>query len=769
MLGRALLLVTLVFFAGASAAAQPAGAGSKRHALLIGIGQYRTPGIAPLLGAVNDVRTIERLLVSRYEFPPDSIRLLTDAQATRAAIIESLRRLAAEAGASDAVYIHFSGYGSQVKDVGGDEKSDGLDETILPHDAREDGIADITDDELGEALSAIKSASIVVVLDSSHSGTGTRGTQAVRERSAPPDTRLSLYERVVSRDVVPIEESYVLFGAAAAGQPALDVPVDGRVHGLFSYAFSRTLARLRRPTPKAILEGVKVELRRVQEQLGRRSMPRPQLEVRWDLLDRPLFAGAVLAGGAARAAEKAPPRKAWLEVRPVSETTALLAGGAEMFGVKDSLWAIYPPGETVFRAREGVATGRVVEARGSDSVLRIVSRVKAAAGIPPGARAVPISSPGPDRVPVRLGRMTGEQREKIGEFLTKRLGAVVEVAAEDQFARFVVDRGGEDPSLWEISDGTGLGPIETFEETGLDKVTENLEDFLVRSQSASELLALENMASSLELDVEVYRPAADTAQQLGEKGIQLVPDLESPRYRIRREGDPRSPENSLQLAIRVSAPAYLTIVDVDPEGKVNVLFPNPLQGPGFYADGLVPAGSSVLIPDSLEGGNLANFFFDYSPPSGLDTIRVFAAADLETARRIRDFAFQVNDELGSLGEIAAFEDETGTRAVGAPISFDEMRRSLARPRGIIVVADTPEAPEIIDTDPAALLDPLEDLPLLEEPLEGVTPPVDIPPVEPLPLETVILPVGPGGEVVFLPEPAIPGDWTAVSITILVEE
>jgi hypothetical protein len=747
----------LILAASWAAGTPAAGQDGARHALLIGVGQYRSRTLAPLPGALTDVQAMRKVLASRHGFAAGSIRVLADAQATREAIFESLRTLAAQAGATDTVYIHFSGYGSQVKDVSGDEKGDGLDETILPHDARADGIPDITDDELGEVLAGFKAGSVVVVLDAAHAGTGTRSVlPLVRDRAAPPDTRLALYERVTSRDVVPIEESYVLFGAAAAGQPALEVPVDGRLQGLFSYSLSRTLARASPgATPRAIFQGVKAELRRVQEQLGRSSMPRPQLEARWDLLDRPLFPPGRLAAGGER--------KAWLEVRPISAKAALLVGGAEMFGTKGSMWAIYPPGERYFRPRAGIAAGRVKETRGSDALLEIVSRVKTVPAIAPGSRAVPVSAPPPGPVPVHLGRMAAEQREKIGSFLEKRLKGVVDVAPAEEFARFVLDRGTEDGSSWELSDGTGLGAIETFEAADLDQATAKLEDFLTRSRNASELLALENLASSLELEVAVHRPQAPGAIQVGEKGIQLVADLESPRYRIRKEGEPRGPENSLQLEIAVNMPAYITVVDVDAEGKVNILFPNDAQGADFHPDGLVPGGERVLIPDSLESGNRAKFFLDYSPPSGIDTVRVFAAADLDTARRIREFALQIRDELGSLEEISALGGPDTSFEL-APISFEEMQESLARPRGIIVVADTPEAPEVIDPSLTVSLEALGDgEPPLEEPVLSVETPageVGFGAGEP----------GISGDAgIAAIEPAIPGDWTAVSITILVEE
>jgi hypothetical protein len=51
--------------------------------------------------------------------------------------------------------------------------------------------------------------------------------------------------------------------------------------------------------------------------------------------------------------------------------------------------------------------------------------------------------------------------------------------------------------------------------------------------------------------------------------------------------------------------------------------------------GRVRANELVTIPDSLAPGNRAGFHWDYSPPAGMDTVRVFASTDAATANAIR--------------------------------------------------------------------------------------------------------------------------------------
>jgi hypothetical protein len=94
--------------------------------------------------------------------------------------------------------------------------------------------------------------------------------------------------------------------------------------------------------------------------------------------------------------------------------------------------------------------------------------------------------------------------------------------------------------------------------------------------------------------------------------------MEAPVYNIRHAGEARSLSNSLQLEVTTDTDCYITIVDVDAEGNVNVLFPNAFQNQNFHVDGFVRAGRSILLPDSLNGGNRAGFHWDYANPPGVD-------------------------------------------------------------------------------------------------------------------------------------------------------
>ena len=180
----------------AVAAAEPAAngvaaqaAGTKR-ALLIGINNYTA--VPQLMGSLNDVTEVRQILLTRWGFDPAHVTTLTEQAATRAGILSALRKLVSESEPNDTVFVHFSGHGSQVQDLNGDEE-DGLDETLVPYDGRTPGVPDIVDDELDEIFSHLRTTKVLIVLDSCHSGTATRAIE-FRVRGIPQDLRIDLYQ-----------------------------------------------------------------------------------------------------------------------------------------------------------------------------------------------------------------------------------------------------------------------------------------------------------------------------------------------------------------------------------------------------------------------------------------------------------------------------------------------------------------------------------------------------------------------------------------------
>lgn len=749
-----LLLLSLTAWTGLSdrVQAQPPtvdpSAGTKR-ALLIGINKYKA--VPKLQGSLNDIETMRQILLTRWGFADKNIVVLTDEAATRDGMLAALEQLAKVAGPNDTVYFHYSGHGSQVDDLNGDEPDDHLDETLVPQDGRTPGIRDITDDELDAIFARMAAKNAFIVLDSCHSGTATRSLD-IRTRSVPQDSRIDIYKKAEeakpkTRAIVPVITSrYVVMTGAASHQEALDGPVDGRYHGFFTYSLAKSLSAAGPgASPREVFTGVEQELKRIQTHFGRSSMPEPQLEAPPDLIEKTLFGAAPATPAGAGNSPLA--RLPWLEVLPGEGGLVTLLNGPLLGAAPGSTWSLYPPGETRFTPGHALALATVTQINGKDSTAKLQS---SAGKIPVRARAIALlPAPTGQRIPIRLLEMPPDTRKVVETTLRSNVQDV-DLVGPDQPARFSVDVA--DNSLRLLA-ADGMQVIGTFglnESWGAGMAT-----VISRSTNASELLTLDNPSSQLKVDVRVATAVKPKAT-VSTRGITVVANTQAAQYHIRTSDKPRTEHNSLQLEIRVNADAYVTIVDVDSEGGVNLLFPNHYQQRSFYGDGFIRAGEPVLIPDSLKPGNKAGFYWDYSPPKGTDTIRVFTSTDLQTAQMIRDRI----KALQTSGEQAGATVKT--RSVANTVQ--SLRRSLAAvaSRGIVVVADTTNpVPGEISAPPVALTPPAltDSAPAVAAPEQpaALTAPAPATPAASVPVAPVVASSAPAA------------DWTAASITILISD
>jgi Caspase domain/Domain of unknown function (DUF4384) len=244
----------------------------RKLALLVGINEYpEDSGFASLRGCVTDVELQRQLLVYRFGFDPADILTLTNAQATRSQILTAFdEHLVKQAKSGDVVVFHYSGHGSQVTDPDRDFP-DGLNSSFVPVDSAlppafpfEGGIVrDIMGHTLFLLMSALQSEQVTVVLDSCHSGGGTRGNLRVRspeglnlvrsnsiELEASPEefeyqnqwlSRLNLSpEEFIRRRRDGIAKGVVI-AATQRDQLAADAPFSDFFAGAFTYLMTQYL------------------------------------------------------------------------------------------------------------------------------------------------------------------------------------------------------------------------------------------------------------------------------------------------------------------------------------------------------------------------------------------------------------------------------------------------------------------------------------------------------------------------------------------------
>tara|TARA_Y100000389_G_scaffold16059_1_gene14142 strand:- start:368 stop:1123 length:756 start_codon:yes stop_codon:yes gene_type:complete len=143
------------------------------HALLVGC-EYRGKSHY-LPGCIYDVNKMESFLTQRYpDLPKENITIMTDIQGekpTKSAILHNLRELVKKGDVEGSTLIfHFSGHGSQVPDLDGDE-IDHMDECLIPLGNVYSLFDVIIDDELHEIVKKLSLKSKMFILtDCCHSG-----------------------------------------------------------------------------------------------------------------------------------------------------------------------------------------------------------------------------------------------------------------------------------------------------------------------------------------------------------------------------------------------------------------------------------------------------------------------------------------------------------------------------------------------------------------------------------------------------------------------
>jgi hypothetical protein len=159
----------------------------EKKALCAGINDYPYNG-NDLNGCVNDAKAWAALLVDHYGFAKDNVRLMLDAEATKANVMAHLKSMVTGAKSGDVLVFSNSSHGTYVADTSGDEEM--YDEAICPYDCADNLIID---DELRELFAKLASGvSLTVVSDSCFSGTVTRAavSEVIPGLKTPDDRRV---------------------------------------------------------------------------------------------------------------------------------------------------------------------------------------------------------------------------------------------------------------------------------------------------------------------------------------------------------------------------------------------------------------------------------------------------------------------------------------------------------------------------------------------------------------------------------------------------
>ena len=99
-------------------------------AVIIGIDKYKYS--KQLNYAVKDAEAVKEMLISKFDFPEQNIKYLTDEEATLSNIKLALDDIATLAGENDRILVFYSGHGETLKGVDGTEKG-----YIIPYEGKQ--------------------------------------------------------------------------------------------------------------------------------------------------------------------------------------------------------------------------------------------------------------------------------------------------------------------------------------------------------------------------------------------------------------------------------------------------------------------------------------------------------------------------------------------------------------------------------------------------------------------------------------------------------
>ena len=165
--------------------------------------------------------------------PHMQIRAFRDSEVTRAMFRGACELAFSEAKAGDVIFIHYSGHGTYVPDIHGDE-IDGYDEALYLFDGP------LLDDDTCALCKKIPvGVTVLWLLDCCFSGGGLRDlNDGIISRFVPPKN-VELIPHLRIKQVVKSAMNCIVFSACLENETAADAEINGEFYGAFSfYAFN---------------------------------------------------------------------------------------------------------------------------------------------------------------------------------------------------------------------------------------------------------------------------------------------------------------------------------------------------------------------------------------------------------------------------------------------------------------------------------------------------------------------------------------------------
>ena len=597
-------------------------AANQKLALVVGISDYQHGGAAKAgwwnLHAQNDAMALRQVLQERFGFAAQDIQTLSDAQATRQNIVQAFEtQLIARAKPGDIVVFHFSGHGQRVPDDNGDE-ADGMDESLVPYDAisqkaSEGAKTNLRDDQLDDLLGRLRQkmlgpdgklkGNITVSIDAGFAGEAMPNQNGLLQRgrgwnaeldgtkpAAAPNGKVDSASGLFAQGEAQVQ-GYVVLAAAGNEQAAHEIVNEaGENMGALSSYWTRALASSTPDTTyRAVVERLAVEVG------GALSAQVPQLE---GDVDKVLLAGAAL------------PLPPYLVVQSVDNNVVTLPVGTLQGATALSRYALYKAGSDVTKAENRIAQVELTEVGLTSSRARLVKDEAAnapqvLAGDLKAARAIESEhNYGDSSLKVRV--------ETPGDWANTLKDLPMVSLADDKARYDLLLRSADGKIVVQRPDGTTFTQI-VDDATAPAKLQKFLNDYW-RWQF---LLQLHNDDPKAALNVALR--LVPVKVKLNAKGQidSVVSDREDVEITdgnrlVLRDGD----SVVLELRNNSAEDAYVTVLDLPPDGSINPIFPHP-QAPH----------DNKIVADKQWHRLPMPFVFTMGPPYGNEVFKAIATRE----------------------------------------------------------------------------------------------------------------------------------------------
>ncbi len=206
---------------------------TEKYALIVGT-NYKGSTISPLELCERDAERMKEQIVKTGNFKSANVKVFLGAQVTRENLRASiLDWLAKQVKEGDQVFFYFAGHGQFFRDS---SAKNGMRNFIIMYNRPH-----ISDDELSQWFSQVKTKKAVIILDCCFSGGIAKKGQAVRGNGSIPIPEGS--DSVVLQDLEGVFfQNKVVISSSDDNETAIELS-DPINHGVFTYFFSEAILR----------------------------------------------------------------------------------------------------------------------------------------------------------------------------------------------------------------------------------------------------------------------------------------------------------------------------------------------------------------------------------------------------------------------------------------------------------------------------------------------------------------------------------------------